>query len=194
VLRTRSPVYSPLRAFSLDLHVLGTPPAFVLSQDQTLQLYSWSVRQLASLTFTTKFTQSIAVSAILVSWTCYPVFKDRAATATSHDRLLCPRLFSEGRATYRCRGAVSRAIFLLFLRPPQPQGTRGVTEPIRRVKHPARLWLNRPSPREIRVFAAAGRPGRPPSRIEPRWPPAARSSPARTSRGTASRSPRSRRP
>src|SRR6266849_4755987 len=38
VLRTRSPVYSPLRAFSLDLHVLGTPPAFVLSQDQTLQL------------------------------------------------------------------------------------------------------------------------------------------------------------
>jgi hypothetical protein len=24
--------------FSLDLHVLGTPPAFILSQDQTLQL------------------------------------------------------------------------------------------------------------------------------------------------------------
>ena len=24
--------------FSFDLHVLGTPPAFVLSQDQTLQL------------------------------------------------------------------------------------------------------------------------------------------------------------
>ena len=38
VLRTRAPLYSPLRAFSLDLHVLGTPPAFVLSQDQTLQL------------------------------------------------------------------------------------------------------------------------------------------------------------
>src|SRR4051794_37478704 len=40
VLRTRSPVYSSLRTFSLDLHVLGTPPAFVLSQDQTLQLKS----------------------------------------------------------------------------------------------------------------------------------------------------------
>src|SRR5205823_10620734 len=39
VLRTRAPLYSPLRAFSLDLHVLGTPPAFVLSQDQTLQLF-----------------------------------------------------------------------------------------------------------------------------------------------------------
>ena len=37
--------YSPVRhladipkgPFSFDLHVLGTPPAFVLSQDQTLQ-------------------------------------------------------------------------------------------------------------------------------------------------------------
>ena len=37
--------YAPFRrctrrvapAFSLDLHVLGTPPTFVLSQDQTLQ-------------------------------------------------------------------------------------------------------------------------------------------------------------
>ena len=38
VLRTRAPLYSSLRTFSLDLHVLGTPPAFVLSQDQTLQL------------------------------------------------------------------------------------------------------------------------------------------------------------
>ena len=38
VLRTRAPLYSPLRAFPFDLHVLGTPPAFVLSQDQTLQL------------------------------------------------------------------------------------------------------------------------------------------------------------
>ena len=28
---------SPKGAFSFDLHVLGTPPAFVLSQDQTLQ-------------------------------------------------------------------------------------------------------------------------------------------------------------
>jgi len=42
VLLTRAPLYSPLRAFSLDLHVLGTPPAFVLSQDQTLQLRVFS--------------------------------------------------------------------------------------------------------------------------------------------------------
>jgi len=37
VLLTRSPLEYPKRAFPLDLHVLSTPPAFVLSQDQTLQ-------------------------------------------------------------------------------------------------------------------------------------------------------------
>ena len=38
-LLTRAPLYLPRRAFSFDLHVLGMPPAFVLSQDQTLQAY-----------------------------------------------------------------------------------------------------------------------------------------------------------
>ena len=38
VLLTRLPLYSPLRAFAFDLHVLGTPPALILSQDQTLML------------------------------------------------------------------------------------------------------------------------------------------------------------
>ena len=41
VLRTRSPLRQTrpygLRNASLDLHALGAPPAFVLSQDQTLQ-------------------------------------------------------------------------------------------------------------------------------------------------------------
>ena len=37
VLLTRPPLTSfPKELHSLDLHVLGTPPAFVLSQDQTL--------------------------------------------------------------------------------------------------------------------------------------------------------------
>ena len=41
VLLTRSPLYYPNRSreFSYDLHVLSTPPAFVLSQDQTLRKY-----------------------------------------------------------------------------------------------------------------------------------------------------------
>ena len=35
------------RRFSFDLHVLGTPPAFVLSQDQTLnKLYHNCLKQL----------------------------------------------------------------------------------------------------------------------------------------------------
>jgi hypothetical protein len=39
VLLTRPPLASPRRVDSFDLHVLGTPPAFVLSQDQTLQSF-----------------------------------------------------------------------------------------------------------------------------------------------------------
>ena len=40
VLLTRAPLYSPRRAFSFDLHVLGPPLTFALSQDQTLQFKS----------------------------------------------------------------------------------------------------------------------------------------------------------
>ena len=39
----RFPLYKSAEAsvqrFSLDLHVLGTPPAFILSQDQTLNIW-----------------------------------------------------------------------------------------------------------------------------------------------------------
>jgi hypothetical protein len=38
VLLTRAPLYRGRIPFSLDLHVLGAPLTFVLSQDQTLQL------------------------------------------------------------------------------------------------------------------------------------------------------------
>ena len=42
VLLTRSPLSpGPKPWFSLDLHVLSAPPAFVLSQDQTLREESW---------------------------------------------------------------------------------------------------------------------------------------------------------
>ena len=41
VLLTRSPLISKRDSF--DLHVLGTPPAFILSQDQTLHLISSSI-------------------------------------------------------------------------------------------------------------------------------------------------------
>ena len=38
MLRTRAPlIHGPKPASPFDLHVLGAPPAFVLSQDQTLR-------------------------------------------------------------------------------------------------------------------------------------------------------------
>ena len=41
MLLTRSPLNSePKPSFAFDLHVLGTPPALILSQDQTLMLNS----------------------------------------------------------------------------------------------------------------------------------------------------------
>ena len=39
VLLTRAPLYSDRSPFAFDLHVLGAPPTFALSQDQTLQLF-----------------------------------------------------------------------------------------------------------------------------------------------------------
>ena len=41
VLLTRAPLYRGLLPFSCDLHVLGAPLTFALSQDQTLQLNSY---------------------------------------------------------------------------------------------------------------------------------------------------------
>ncbi len=38
MLLTRLPLYLSRRTFSFDLHVLGTSPAFILSQDQTLRI------------------------------------------------------------------------------------------------------------------------------------------------------------
>ncbi len=46
VLLTRAPLYRGRSPFSLDLHVLGAPLTFVLSQDQTLQLNPVADRRL----------------------------------------------------------------------------------------------------------------------------------------------------
>ena len=51
-LLTRSPLrQKPKSLPPFDLHVLSTPPAFVLSQDQTLELKSWWAFMLAHLLF-----------------------------------------------------------------------------------------------------------------------------------------------
>ena len=111
MLRTRSPVYSPLRAFSLDLHVLGTPPAFVLSQDQTLQLILPGTPSLVSpglgssapgLTYykfsslkALRFRNLLRGLAIRFSKT------ERCCPTTSDDQLPSPAS-RRGRASYRC--------------------------------------------------------------------------------------------
>ena len=52
VLLTRPPLNPfPKELHSLDLHVLGTPPAFVLSQDQTLSFNPLSLNRVSSTKF-----------------------------------------------------------------------------------------------------------------------------------------------
>ena len=62
-LLTRSPLGIPPKQNSpFDLHVLSTPPAFVLSQDQTLHKVLWKSRFGSSLLFRNYMTWSVPVS------------------------------------------------------------------------------------------------------------------------------------
>ena len=114
--------YSPVRhfttciaaGFSCDLHVLGTPPAFVLSQNQTLQrkfgahfkFYNYSLTQIEHLkdyllleivfslskknrvgTRQNLHFHELPASSFLIFVICYLVFKDRKK----------PTLLDEGR-------------------------------------------------------------------------------------------------
>jgi hypothetical protein len=79
VLLTRAPLYSDRSPFALDLHVLGAPPTFALSQDQTLQLAlcytrinSLSLRQWPS----SHHLESTRGPTRLPSDVCSSVFKD----------------------------------------------------------------------------------------------------------------------
>ena len=144
MLRTRSPVYSPLRVFSLDLHVLGTPPAFVLSQDQTLQLNSIgaSAPGLTSLRTSLKalrYPQS-------ASWTCYPVFKDRAPAAPLRTTN-CPAPPRDGGALPTAvRAFVSRASSSALAHAPFLRGALHVTPRSEGVKNCQEPSFKTPSP------------------------------------------------
>ena len=98
-LLTRPPLKHP-KVSSLDLHVLGTPPAFVLSQDQTLmfnpsQFISISLNTLRCLS--QKSDCLLLALARILSNPCglrklflfvclhYIVFKDRLPLAVSRD-------------------------------------------------------------------------------------------------------------
>ena len=86
--------YSPVRHFhrsklriTFDLHVLSTPPAFVLSQDQTLQFNfktGKSDSSLKQLTFIRHCLKGVGGSLLQNPQCCfvyYLVFKDQAAFA-----------------------------------------------------------------------------------------------------------------
>ena len=128
-----STCYAPVRrcthlaVFSLDLHVLGTPPAFVLSQDQTLQLFLIGAYpalihssscpakgHLAPL----KVHAGTAIPVRLVS-SCSPVFKDPVRRPACFQRRSCRR----SRLHRPCPLPAAR---LLALRPRSVLGGRGV--------------------------------------------------------------------
>src|SRR5712671_5827426 len=164
VLRTRSPVYSPLRAFSLDLHVLGTPPAFVLSQDQTLQLsIGVSFPSASSPDLAARRGQAVHSKHCEFrnpsSWTCYPVFRDRPGTPfplrTSNDlatrRLEHP---GEGRASYRCELLRAKDLVSVPARTPRLQGPRCVADRSGTFNFPG--WSVSNLARELQIPRSAG--------------------------------------
>ena len=70
VLRTRSPLSHPRIAtllFSLDLHVLTTPPAFTLSQNQTLRKIYLKIYEVFNVLFLSD------VFSITIRWTFFKV-------------------------------------------------------------------------------------------------------------------------
>ena len=83
VLRTRSPLSHPRIAtllFSLDLHVLTTPPAFTLSQNQTLRIIFKDFRSVQRL------YQYLTNFLISIRWTFFQSCLPKKFLAGSHNR------------------------------------------------------------------------------------------------------------
>ena len=79
-LLTRPPLKQLIASYSLsplDLHVLGTPPAFVLSQDQTLSFNPLSLNRVSS----TKF-HSFGITVLFALFLFCIVFKVRTGLAS----------------------------------------------------------------------------------------------------------------
>ena len=82
-LLTRPPLKQLVASYSLsplDLHVLGTPPAFVLSQDQTLSLNPLSLNRVSS----TKF-HSFGITVLFALLLFCIVFKVRTGFASAFE-------------------------------------------------------------------------------------------------------------
>ena len=82
-LLTRPPLKQLVASYSLsplDLHVLGTPPAFVLSQDQTLSFNPLSLNQVSP----TKF-HSFGITVLFALFLFCIVFKVRTSLASGFE-------------------------------------------------------------------------------------------------------------
>ena len=123
-LLTRPPLKQSIASYQLsplDLHVLGTPPAFVLSQDQTLSFNPLSLNQVSP----TKF-HSFGITVLFALLLFCIVFKVRtglasgfsAARATSFVSILLFRLpvkrFFEGFCGFFCFFFIFRTIITIF--------------------------------------------------------------------------------
>ena len=83
VLLTRAPLYSARRLFAFDLHVLGAPPTFALSQDQTLQLAFCDtlIFEAPNLSLSLDSEELTQEPTNLLLSVCYSVFKDRRVSS-----------------------------------------------------------------------------------------------------------------
>ena len=84
VLLTRAPLYRGRNPFSCDLHVLGAPLTFALSQDQTLQL----IRAMS---------EDMDLSTVSITWLLLPIAARSGFSFEIHCRLPHPfRIASRG--------------------------------------------------------------------------------------------------
>jgi hypothetical protein len=95
VLLTRLPL-TPKSAF--DLHVLSLPPAFALSQDQTLKLKSlsgWSSRELTEFTSRRRFQRPVSFRNVIPPKSLFDRSEDRSARTPPSTLLFLSSLVKE---------------------------------------------------------------------------------------------------
>jgi hypothetical protein len=120
VLLTRAPLYSGRSPFTFDLHVLGTPPAFVLSQDQTLHLEPQAAQAASSRRAVTVSRPALIVENFLpcrsISRRSTTAFFKRAVTVPITETLVNLFLQSHSPSGPRRRRSVRRGGLIADLR------------------------------------------------------------------------------
>ena len=118
VLRTRSPLSTqPKSSFPFDLHVLGTPPAFILSQDQTLRIH-FRAFLLPTILLLNCVSPSLPTFSLPVNNLCNPVWviwdiSSPVFQSSYFCKLFALAFSSSGRVSYHtpptCQGLCSKS-------------------------------------------------------------------------------------